>query len=72
MPSRTARARPDCPFCRAHETELLSHFGSQLLTEQWYCRRCHTPFEYIRDAEADTEANRGEVPPSEDHAAPEE
>ena len=37
-----------CPFCRSRDTELLSSFGSQLSTEQHYCRSCRTPFEYIR------------------------
>ena len=43
-----ARA-PACPFCGAADAELLSLFGSQLLTEQYYCRTCHTPFEYVKD-----------------------
>jgi ribosomal protein L37AE/L43A len=37
-----------CPFCRSTEVELLSLFGSQLSTDQWYCRACHTPFERFR------------------------
>lgn len=37
-----------CPFCRSTETELLSLFGSQLSTTQYYCRACHTPFEYMK------------------------
>jgi hypothetical protein len=40
---------PRCPFCGSHETDLLSLFGSQLLTEQYYCTACHTPFERVRD-----------------------
>ena len=37
-----------CPFCQSTETELLSLFGSQLSTTQYYCRACHTPFEYVK------------------------
>ncbi|MGO8951559.1 MAG: Phenylacetic acid catabolic protein [Ktedonobacterales bacterium] len=37
-----------CPFCRSRDTEMLSSFGSQLSTEQHYCRSCRTPFEYMR------------------------
>jgi hypothetical protein len=37
-----------CPFCHSTEVELLSLFGSQLSTDQWYCRSCHTPFERFR------------------------
>jgi|GEM_PF-1475872 transposase-like protein len=40
---------PRCPFCGSHATERLSLFGSQLLTEQYYCTACHTPFEHVRD-----------------------
>lgn len=40
--------RPRCPFCGSTETELFSLFGQQLLTAQYYCNRCHTPFEYIK------------------------
>ena len=41
-----------CPFCHSQNTELLSSFGSQLSTEQHYCRSCRTPFEYMRQEEA--------------------
>lgn len=37
-----------CPFCRSASTELLSLFGQQLLTVQYYCRSCRTPFERVR------------------------
>jgi hypothetical protein len=37
-----------CPFCHSTNVELLSLFGSQLSTDQWYCRACHTPFERFR------------------------
>jgi hypothetical protein len=37
-----------CPFCHSTDVELLSLFGSQLSTDQWYCQNCHTPFERLR------------------------
>jgi DNA-directed RNA polymerase subunit RPC12/RpoP len=37
-----------CPFCDSGETELLSLFGQQLLTVQYYCRGCRTPFERVK------------------------
>jgi ring-1,2-phenylacetyl-CoA epoxidase subunit PaaD len=41
-----------CPFCGSADVELLALFGSQLLTDQYYCRACRTPFEHLRaDAE---------------------
>jgi hypothetical protein len=38
-----------CPFCHAPDAEPLAMFGAQLLTDQYYCPNCHTPFEHIRD-----------------------
>jgi hypothetical protein len=38
-----------CPHCGSANTELLSLFGQQLLTVQFYCNHCHTPFECIKD-----------------------
>ena len=38
-----------CPYCRSRDTELFSLFGQQLLTVQYYCNACHTPFEYVKD-----------------------
>jgi hypothetical protein len=44
--------RVACPFCHSRDVELLALFGSQLLTDQYYCRACHTPFEHLHaDAE---------------------
>ena len=37
-----------CPFCGSANVELLALFGSQLLTDQYYCRACRTPFEHLR------------------------
>lgn len=38
-----------CPYCGSTETELFSLFGQQLLTVQYYCNSCRTPFEHIKD-----------------------
>ena len=38
-----------CPYCGSRETEVFSLFGSQLLTAQYYCRACHTPFEQVKN-----------------------
>ena len=41
-----------CPFCRSHDAELVSLFGGQLSTDQYYCRACRSYFErFGRDAE---------------------
>ena len=49
----SATASPRCPFCGSTDTELLSLFGSQLLTDQRYCRSCHTPFEHVAGDDED-------------------
>ena len=37
-----------CPFCEQRNTELYSPFGSQLSVATYWCRRCHTAFEYLK------------------------
>jgi len=49
-----------CPFCGSAETELFSLFGQQLLTVQYYCRGCRTPFERIRGEDVLLDAGRRE------------
>jgi DNA-directed RNA polymerase subunit RPC12/RpoP len=41
-------AEISCPFCGSTNTELFSLFGQQLLTVQYYCNSCHTPFERVK------------------------
>jgi DNA-directed RNA polymerase subunit RPC12/RpoP len=48
-PEAKAKARVICPYCSSNDTELFSLFGQQLLTVQYYCNACHTPFERIKD-----------------------
>ena len=38
-----------CPYCQSQDVTLLALFGAQLLTDQYYCNACHTPFEHVRD-----------------------
>ena len=40
-----------CPWCGSRETERIGEWGPQLLTEQWMCDGCRTPFERIRRAD---------------------
>jgi DNA-directed RNA polymerase subunit RPC12/RpoP len=44
-----SKAKVMCPYCGSPDTELFSLFGQQLLTVQYYCNACHTPFECIKD-----------------------
>jgi late competence protein required for DNA uptake (superfamily II DNA/RNA helicase) len=50
-----------CPYCGSVETELFSLFGSQLLTAQYYCRSCHTPFEQVKSAAVLADAARRDL-----------
>jgi ring-1,2-phenylacetyl-CoA epoxidase subunit PaaD len=56
---RDAPRAPRCPFCGSAEVERFSRFGSQLLTEQYYCRTCRTPFEAVRRDDDDDEDGAG-------------
>ena len=38
-----------CPYCLSYNTEFFALFGQQLLTVQYYCNSCNTPFERIKD-----------------------
>lgn len=38
-----------CPFCGAETVDLVSFFGSQLLTSQFRCASCMSYFEGLRD-----------------------
>ncbi len=37
-----------CPFCSGTETELHSPFGSALSVATYWCRPCHTAYEWIK------------------------
>lgn len=37
-----------CPHCGSTETEVEAPFGSQLMTTQYWCRRCRTVFERLK------------------------
>jgi len=36
---------PACPFCRSKDNEVISLFGSQVMTMQCKCRACGSFFE---------------------------
>jgi hypothetical protein len=43
-----AKGQVACPYCRSTDTDFFSLFGQQLLTVQFYCNGCHTPFECVK------------------------
>ncbi len=40
--------RVTCPFCDGDDTELHSPFGTALSVATYWCRRCHTAFEWVK------------------------
>ena len=44
-PDSAAEAGPRCPFCGADGADVISLFGSQVMTIQCRCRKCGTYFE---------------------------
>lgn len=40
--------RVPCPFCAGVETELHSPFGTALSVATYWCRSCHTAFEWVK------------------------
>lgn len=51
----------ECPFCDGRETELHSPFGTALSVATYWCRSCHTAFEWVKwkEAESDPAADDG-------------
>lgn len=41
-------ASPPCPFCDGSETELLNTFGPHASVASYWCRRCRSPFEFMK------------------------
>lgn len=37
-----------CPFCDGRNTELHSPFGPQLSVATYWCRDCHTAFDFVK------------------------
>jgi hypothetical protein len=53
-----------CPFCSSHDTEFFSLFGRQLLTVQYYCNGCKTPFEKIKGDDVLEDARKHAAAPN--------
>lgn len=49
---------PECPHCESHDTELFAMFGQQLLTVEYYCNSCRTPFGRVRDKDVVEDVSR--------------
>jgi transposase-like protein len=47
--SSATRELVSCPFCHTTQVQLISLFGSQLLTSQYRCQACGSYFEALRE-----------------------
>ena len=47
-PAATPPGGVICPWCGSGEVEQLRDFGSLMMTSQWFCSACSSPFERIR------------------------
>lgn len=43
-----------CPWCGSADTEQIAAYGSLLMTAQWFCTACHSPFERVRHRDAES------------------
>ena len=49
-PSRDdERSTVSCVWCESTSVERIGEFGPGLMTEQWYCNACRSPFELIKE-----------------------
>lgn len=46
--ARRLEELPECPFCGARETKVVSAFGSHASLAAYWCERCRSPFESLR------------------------
>ncbi len=37
-----------CVWCDSRDVERIGEFGPGLMTEQWYCLACKSPFELVK------------------------
>ena len=50
-PARAVSGRDEpvrCTWCGSEKVERIGEWGPQLLTEQYFCLSCRSPFEWIR------------------------
>jgi ring-1,2-phenylacetyl-CoA epoxidase subunit PaaD len=43
-----ASDRVSCPWCGSEEVERVGEVGPTVMTSQWICTACKSPFERIR------------------------
>ena len=53
-----------CPWCKSEDIEQIRDFGSLLMTSQWFCRHCESPFERIKLRGSDADVPTSGEPPA--------
>jgi ring-1,2-phenylacetyl-CoA epoxidase subunit PaaD len=48
IPAAHGREEVNCPWCGSGEVERVGEVGPTVMTSQWICTACHSPFERIR------------------------
>jgi ring-1,2-phenylacetyl-CoA epoxidase subunit PaaD len=48
IPLRRRSAAIRCPYCKSHDTEQKSVFGSTACKSIWFCNQCRQPFEEFK------------------------
>jgi sarcosine oxidase delta subunit len=43
-----------CPWCGSRDVSEAAAYGSLLMTAQWFCESCKSPFERIRHRGSDS------------------
>jgi hypothetical protein len=44
-----------CPWCGSAQVGQVRDFGSLLMTSQWFCEACGSPFERIKQRGSDAD-----------------
>lgn len=48
IPLRRRSTTVRCPYCKSHDTEQKSEFGSTACKSIWFCNQCRQPFEEFK------------------------
>lgn len=47
-PTATPPGAVTCPWCGATDVSQIGPYGTLLMTAQWFCDACRSPFERVR------------------------
>ncbi len=49
----------ECAFCGSSDTEPTGIYGCHMMLSQYYCRGCHSSFEWVREEGQPATQDRG-------------